>query len=37
MPEDAKIQFLFDRTKHAYIQVQVESLKSNVTTGTPVN
>ena len=37
MLEDAKLQFLFDRTQHASPQVQVEALKVNITTGTPVN
>ena len=36
MLEDAKLQFLFDRTQHASPQVQVEALKVNITTGTPV-
>ena len=37
MPEDVKIRLLFYHPKHAYIQVQVEALKGNTTTGTPVN
>ena len=36
MLEGAKLQFLFDRTHHASLQVQVEALKANITTGTPV-
>ena len=36
MKEDAKLWFLFDRTQHASLQVQVEALKANITTGTPV-
>ena len=36
MLEDAKLRFLFDGTHHASLQVQVEALKSNITTGTPV-
>ena len=34
--EDVKILLLFDRTQHASLQVQVEALKANITTGTPV-
>ena len=36
MLEDAKLQFLFDRTHHASLQLQVEALKANITTGTLV-
>ena len=36
MLEDAKFRFLFDRTQHTSLQVQVEALKANITTGTPV-
>ena len=36
MLEDAKIRFLFDRTEHAPLQVQVEAMKANINTGTPV-
>ena len=35
MLEDVKLRFLFDRTQHASLQVQVESLKANITTRTP--
>ena len=34
---DAKLLFLFDRTNHDSLQVEVEALKANITTGTPVN
>ena len=36
MLEDAKLRFLFDRTQQSSLQVQVEALKANITTGTPV-
>ena len=33
---DAKLLFLFDRTNHDSLQVEVEALKANITTGTQV-
>ena len=36
MLEDAKIWFLFNRNQHAYLQVKLEALKANITTGIPV-
>ena len=36
MLEDVKLRFLFERTQYASIQFQVEPLKANITTGTPV-
>ena len=36
MLEDAKIWFLFNHTHHSSLQVQVEALKANIPTGTPV-
>ena len=34
MQEDAKLRLLFDCTRNSSLQVQVEDLKSNITTGT---
>ena len=36
MLEDVKLRFLLDRTQNAYPQVEVDALKENITTGTPV-
>ena len=36
MLEDAKIRLIFECNQHASPQVQVEALKANITTGTPV-
>ena len=36
MLQDAKLQLSFDRTQHASPQVQVEALKANIATGTPM-